>query len=358
MLDYKYAELACKKAQELLAIDSPTGFTKNISKKVFDEFFALGFDVTLTNKGAVLVTIGGSNPLLDSNPNNILLEAHGDTLGAMVKEIKSNGRLLVSPLGGLVASNVETENVRVYTSDDQIYEGTFQLANASSHVNKDLRTSERSFDSVEIVLDEDVKNKEDVKKLGIDVGDFVCLETRTRVTNSGYIKSRFLDDKLSVAILISLGHFIKDNNIKLNHKLYFLITTYEEVGHGGSYIPGDVKEAISVDMGCIGEGLECNERQVSICAKDSGGPYDRDVVRKLVNAAKKQECDYAIDVYPYYGSDVEATLKAGYDVKHGLIGPGVYASHGYERSHKDALYNTLKVLIGYLEITDENPQML
>lgn len=353
MLDYKYAKLACQKAQELLAVDSPTGFTSKISKKVFDEFFKLGFEVTLTNKGAVLVTIGGStiggSTIGGSNPN-ILLEAHGDTLGAMIREIKSNGRLLVSPLGGLVASNVETENVKVYTRLDKIYEGTFQLANASSHVNKDLKATERSFDNVEIVLDEDVKSKEDVKKLGIDVGDFVCLETRTRVTESGYIKSRFLDDKLSVAILISLGHYIKDNNIKLNHKLYFLITTYEEVGHGGSYIPSDVKEAISVDMGCIGDGLECNERQVSICAKDSGGPYDRDVVNKLVNAAIKQNCDYAIDVYPYYGSDVEATLKAGYDVKHGLIGPGVYASHGYERSHIDALYNTLKVLIGYLEL--------
>ena len=267
----------------------------------------------------------------------------------MVKQIKSNGRLLVSPIGGLVASNVETENVRVYTRDNKIYEGTFQLANASSHVNRELNTKERTFDTVEIVLDEKVNSKEDVKKLGISVGDFACVEPRAHITSSGYIKSRFLDDKLSVATLLAYATYLKENNIKLDKKVYFLITVYEEVGHGGSYIPSDVTEAISVDMGCVGEGLECDETQVSICAKDSGGPYDKTIVDKLVKAAIKADADYAIDVYPYYGSDVEVTLKAGYDIKHSLIGPGVYASHGYERSHVDGVYNTLKVLKAYLE---------
>ena len=186
-------------------------------------------------------------------------------------------------------------------------------------------------------------------KLGISVGDFACVEPRAHITSSGYIKSRFLDDKLSVATLLAYATYLKENNIKLDKKVYFLITVYEEVGHGGSYIPNDVTEAISVDMGCVGEGLECDETQVSICAKDSGGPYDKTIVDKLVKAAIKGDANYAIDVYPYYGSDVEVTLKAGYDVKHGLIGPGVYASHGYERSHIDGVYNTLKVLKAYLE---------
>ena len=198
-------------------------------------------------------------------------------------------------------------------------------------------------------MDENVNSKEDVKNLGISVGDFVCVEPRAHITSSGYIKSRFLDDKLSVATLYAYASYLKENNIKLDKKVYFLITVYEEVGHGGSYIPSDVTEAISVDMGCVGEGLECDETQVSICAKDSGGPYDKTIVDKLVKAAIKGDADYAIDIYPYYGSDVEVTLKAGYDVKHGLIGPGVYASHGYERSHVDGVYNTLKVLKAYLE---------
>lgn len=352
MLDRKYAQLGANKAVELLNIDSPTGFTENIAAKLVQEFTSLGYKCELSNKGNVLVTVsspGDSSP--DSSPNNdvILFEAHGDTLGAMVKQIKSNGRLLVSPLGGLVAANVETENVRVYTRDNKIYEGTFQLENASSHVNRELNTKERTFDTVEVVLDEKVNSKEDVKKLGISVGDFVCVEPRAHITSSGYIKSRFLDDKLSVATLYAYASYLKENNIKLDKKVYFLITVYEEVGHGGSYIPSDVTEAISVDMGCVGEGLECDETQVSICAKDSGGPYDKTIVDKLVKAAIKGDANYAIDVYPYYGSDVEVTLKAGYDVKHGLIGPGVYASHGYERSHVDGVYNTLKILKAYLE---------
>lgn len=352
MLDRKYADLAANKAIELLNVDSPSGFTEKIADKVIDEFTKLGYVCEKSNKGNVLVKVSSpkdSSP--DSSPSNdvILFEAHGDTLGGMVKQIKSNGRLLVSPLGGLVASNVETENVRVYTRDNKIYEGTFQLANASSHVNRELNTKERTFDTVEIVLDEKVNSKEDVKKLGISVGDFACVEPRAHITSSGYIKSRFLDDKLSVATLLAYATYLKENNIKLDKKVYFLITVYEEVGHGGSYIPNDVTEAISVDMGCVGEGLECDETQVSICAKDSGGPYDKTIVDKLVKAAIKGDADYAIDIYPYYGSDVEVTLKAGYDVKHGLIGPGVYASHGYERSHVDGVYNTLKVLKAYLE---------
>ena len=170
MLDRKYADLAANKAIELLNIDSPSGFTEKIADKVIDDFTKLGYVCEKSNKGNILVTV--SSP--DSSPSNdvILFEAHGDTLGGMVKQIKSNGRLLVSPLGGLVAANVETENVRVYTRDNKIYEGTFQLENASSHVNKDLRSKERSFDTVEIVLDERVNSKEDVKNLGISVGDF------------------------------------------------------------------------------------------------------------------------------------------------------------------------------------------
>ena len=352
MLDRKYADLAANKAIELLNVDSPSGFTEKIADKVIDEFTKLGYVCEKSNKGNVLVKVSSpkdSSP--DSSPSNdvILFEAHGDTLGGMVKQIKSNGRLLVSPIGGLVASNVETENVRVYTRDNKIYEGTFQLANASSHVNRELNTKERTFDTVEVVLDEKVNSKEDVKKLGISVGDFACVEPRAHITSSGYIKSRFLDDKLSVATLLAYATYLKENNIKLDKKVYFLITVYEEVGHGGSYIPRDVTEAISVDMGCVGDGLECTETQVSICAKDSGGPYAKTIVDKLVKAAIKEGADYAIDVYPYYGSDVEVTLKAGYDVKHGLIGPGVYASHGYERSHVDGVYNTLKVLKAYLE---------
>ena len=187
--------------------------------------------------------------------------------------------------------------------------------------------------------------REDVEKLGIMTGDFVCFDPRTVVTKSGYIKSRFLDDKLSVGILQAFAQYLKDENLTPKRRVYVHVTVYEEVGHGGSAsVPDGVTEAISVDMGCVGEGVQCTERQVSICAKDSGGPYSYDVVRKLIAAAKREGADYAVDVYPHYGSDVEATLRAGYDIRHGLIGAGVYASHGYERSHRDGALNTLKVI--------------
>ena len=204
---------------------------------------------------------------------------------------------------------------------------------------------------MEVVLDEDVSSAEDTRKLGIEVGDYVCFDPRTRRTASGYLKSRFLDDKLSVGILLGFAKYLADNHITPARKTYAHITVYEEVGHGGSAsVPAGVTEAISVDMGCVGDGLSCTERQVSICAKDSGGPYSYEVVGKLIDAAKKTGADYAVDVYPHYGSDVEATLRSGHDLRHGLIGAGVYASHGYERSHMDGIYNTLKVLQGYLEV--------
>ena len=346
MLDYKYAEYATEKTVELLSIDSPTGYTDKAAKWVKDEFSKLGFDAKMTTKGGVVVDLGGE----DVN-NGLLLEAHTDTLGGMIAEVKGNGRLRLTALGGMKADNGETENVKVYTREGKVIEGTLQLCNASVHVNGDYSSAKRTFDTTEVVLDEDVKSASDTKALGIEVGDIVCFDPRTRVTESGYIKSRFLDDKLSVGILIAFAKLLKDENITLSRRVYAHITVYEEVGHGGSCgVPAGVTEAISVDMGCVGQGLSCTEKKVSICAKDSGGPYSYTVVGKLIEAAKKENADYAVDVYPYYGSDVEATLRAGYDIRHGLIGAGVYASHGYERSHKDGVYNTLKVLKGYLNI--------
>lgn len=342
----QYTTYAVEKAVELLAIDSSTGFTKVAADWVKKEFEALGFSATLTNKGGVLVDLGGADA-----ENALLLEAHTDTLGGMVAEVKGNGRLRLTNLGGMRAENSETENVRVYTRTGRIIEGTLQLCNASVHVNGAFADTKRSFDTTEVLLDENVKSADDARALGIEVGDIVCFDPRTRVTASGYIKSRFLDDKLSVGILLGFAKYLADNRIPLSRRVYVHVTVYEEVGHGGAAsVPAGVTEAISVDMGCVGDGLTCTERQVSICAKDSGGPYSYEVVGKLIDAAKATGADYAVDVYPHYGSDVEATLGGGADVRHGLIGSGVYASHGYERSHRDGVRNTLLVLRGYLNV--------
>ena len=346
MIDQKYVDYAVEQTMKLLAIDSPTGYTEQAAEACLNEFRALGCKAWLTGKGGVVAELGGEN-----EQDALWVEAHIDTLGGMVSEIKSNGRLRISPLGGLRPENTEAENCRVVTKFNGVYEGTLQLDNASVHVNGSYGDTVRKFTCMEVVLDEDVKSADDTKKLGISAGDIVCFDPRSRVTEKGYIKSRFLDDKLSVGILLGLAKYLRDEGVTPKRKVYAHVTVYEEVGHGGAgSVPPGVTEAISVDMGCVGEGLSCTEKQVSICAKDSGGPYSYDVVKRLIAAAKKEEADYAVDVYPHYGSDVEATLQAGYDIRHGLIGAGVYASHGYERSHKDGVKNTLLVLKGYLEV--------
>ena len=346
MIESSYADYAWEQAAAVLAIDSPAGFTGKAAAWVKDAFEKLGFAAGMTTKGGVLVDLGGSNA-----EDALLLEAHVDTLGGMVCRIKGDGRLQLTKIGGMRAENGEAENVTVYTREGKTYEGTLQLCNASVHVNADYKTAKRDFDTTEIVLDEDVHSAEDVRKLGIEVGDFVCFDPRTRRTASGYLKSRFLDDKLSVGILIGFAKYLADNKIVPERRTYVHVTVYEEVGHGGAAsVPAGVTEAISVDMGCVGDGLQCTERQVSICAKDSAGPYSYEVVGKLIDAAKRTGADYAVDVYPFYSSDVDVTLSAGFDIRHGLIGPGVYASHGYERSHIDGVYNTLKVLCGYLDV--------
>ena len=346
MIDQKYVDYAVEQTMKMLAIDSPTGYTEQAAGACLNEFRALGCKAWLTGKGGVVAELGGEN-----EQDALWVEAHIDTLGGMVSEIKSNGRLRISPLGGLRPENTEAENCRVVTKFNGVYEGTLQLDNASVHVNGSYGDTVRKFTCMEVVLDEDVKSADDTKKLGISAGDIVCFDPRSRVTEKGYIKSRFLDDKLSVGILLGLAKYLHDEGVAPKRKVYAHVTVYEEVGHGGAgSVPPGVTEAISVDMGCVGEGLSCTEKQVSICAKDSGGPYSYDVVKKLIAAAKKEEADYAVDVYPHYGSDVEATLQAGYDIRHGLIGAGVYASHGYERSHKDGVKNALLVLKGYLEV--------
>ena len=308
-------------------------------------FEAMGLCPEMTRKGGVLVCLNPEAPEEDG----LLLEAHLDTLGGMVAEISGTGRLYLTPLGGMEPNNAEGENVRIVTRSGKVYTGTFQMKNASVHVNREYHGAKREFGGMEAVIDEEVNCRADVEALGILPGDVVCFEPRTRVTPSGYIKSRFLDDKLSVAILIELAAQAAAGEIPLKRRVWEHITVFEEVGHGGSAsVPEGVSEAISVDMGCVGDGLGCDERKVSICAKDSGGPYHYEIVSALIEAARRGGADYAVDVYPHYGSDVEATLRGGHDLRHGLIGPGVYASHGYERSHRKGVCNTLRLLWAYL----------
>lgn len=341
----KYLDYMLAETKKILAIDSPSGYTQQAADYVMEAYRALGYEPQLTVKGGVFVDLGGTDA-----SDALLLEAHIDTLGGMVTEVKANGRLKISPIGGMNANNAEAENCRIITRFNGVFEGTLQLCNASLHVNDTYNDTLRKFGEMEIVLDEFVSTKEETEGLGIMTGDIVCFDPRTTITSKGYIKSRFLDDKLSVGILLGYAKYLKEEKITPARKIYQHITVYEEVGHGGAAsIPSGVTEVLSVDMGCVGEGLNCTERQVSICAKDSHGPYNYDVVTGLIQAAKELSLDFAVDVYPYYGSDADVALSSGHDVRHGLIGAGVYASHGYERSHIEGVKNTFRLLTGYIK---------
>lgn len=325
----------------LTSIPSPTGFTAKASDYLMNTLTNMGYQPEKTHKGNVMVVLGGQG-------NPLVLASHVDTLGAMVRSIKDNGRLRPTTLGGHQWSTADGENCTVFTRDGQSYTGVVLNTEPSSHVaDKPVEDKE---ENMEILLDENVFTKEETQQLGIQNGDIIAMDPRTVITESGYIKSRFLDDKLSAATLLGLAKEISERNITLSRKVTLLFTVYEEVGHGGSVIPDDTEDMISVDMGCVGADLSCTERMVSICAKDSHGPYNYELTTELAKLAKENDIDYALDIYPHYGSDVEATLTAGYDIRHALIGAGVYASHNYERSHLDGVKNTYSLLKAYLRM--------
>ena len=342
-LKKKYIDITVNQTETLCRIPSPSGFTINATEYLMSELRKMGFEPEYSRKKSVIVDLGGDGEA-------VVLAAHVDTLGAMVRAIKSNGRLRFTKIGGYPGNNVEAENCIIHTREGKEFTGTFQMCEPATHVNAELAKDKRDDKTMEVVIDEKVSNAEEVIKLGISTGDFISLDPRTIVTKSDFIKSRHLDDKASAGTLLALAKMVTDKEIELNRKVYLLFTTYEEVGHGGSSgIPTDTVEMISVDMGAVGDDLETDEHKVSICAKDSGGPYDYDVTTKLIQLAKENKLQFAVDIYPYYGSDVEATLRAGFDIKHALIGPGVSASHGYERTHREGLENTLKLLVLYLK---------
>ena len=339
-----YVNYITETFKKLTSIDGPSGFTSNASDFCVEEFKRLGYDAKKTVKGGVIVSLGGKD-----KENGILLSAHLDTLGGMVKAIKGNGRLRISPVGGLTANNVEAENCKVYTRDGKVFTGCLQLDNASTHVNKDYNTTARTFDTLEVVLDTLSTSKEETIKDGISVGDFVCVDPKTVITETGFVKSRFIDDKMSVAVILGLAKYLKEENITPERAIYAHMTVYEEVGHGAcGTMPDGVTEMLAIDMGCVGDGLTCTEREVSICAKDSRGPYNYEMTSKLIELAKKHELRYAVDIYPMYGSDCDAALGAGYDIRHALIGTGVYASHGYERTHIDGIEATFELAKAFI----------
>ncbi|MBS3973045.1 MAG: M42 family metallopeptidase [Erysipelotrichia bacterium] len=334
-----------KLGKEILEIPSPTGYSEKIIPYLISKLNNLPYEYEVTPKGNLLIHLEGND-----TSKHVALSAHTDTLGLMVRSIQSNGTLKVTTLGGIIVPTLDGEYCHVITRDNKLISGTILYKSPSSHVYKDANSGVREVDNMIIRLDEVVKSKQDVEALGIQNGDIIAIDPKTQITPSGFIKSRFLDDKISVAILLALLEYAHKTNQKPVFNTTFIISTYEEVGHGTAWIPSSITEMIAVDMGCIGEDLACTEYDVSICAKDSSGPYDRDMITSLKSMAVKKSLNHVLDIYPMYGSDVSAALRGGANIKGALIGPGVMASHGMERTHGDAVEATFELLKSYLNL--------
>ena len=330
-------------AKEVFTCDSPTGFTQNVIKLVKEKVDSFGYHTRIMNNGALEVSIEG-----EDKSKTVATSAHCDTLGLMVRSIKADGHLALTKLGGPITPTLDGEYCRIYTRDGKVYKGTILSTSAATHVYPDANTKSRDIDNLEVRLDELVHSKEDVEKLGIQNGDIVCYDPKFEITENGFLKTRFIDDKASVVVLLMLLKYASEHKLQFayNTKIYFVV--YEEVGHGASMVDKDISEFVTLDMGCVGMDLAGNEEAVSICAKDSGGPYDYELTTRLINKAKELGLNYTVDIFPFYGSDIGAASRAGVDFKGALIGTGVSASHGMERTHVKGIENTLKLIYAYL----------
>lgn len=328
---------------EIFLTDSPTGYNAAVNEKLIKILNKIGYEASILNKDTVFVKIKGK-----SSEKVVATSAHLDTLGLMVRSISADGKLNVTNVGGPIAATLNGEYCKIITRDDVVYTGTILSKAPAAHVYENSNTLPSNFDNLEVRIDEVVKTKDDVLKLGINNGDYVFIDPKTTITDSGFLKSRFIDDKGSVCAILGVLKELKDKNITPSYDTYVYFVHQEEVGHGASALAKEISEFVTVDMGCIGKDLAGNEYAVSICAKDSGGPYSYDLTNKLINLSKKENVNYVVDIFPFYGSDIGAAWRAGIDCKGALIGPGVHASHGMERTHFSALEETMKLLYLYL----------
>jgi putative aminopeptidase FrvX len=333
-----------KTIETLVNIPSPSGFTKEVMEFVKKEAESLGYRCEYSLRGGLVISVEGKGK------ETIGLSAHVDTLGAMVRSIDPEGTLKFTLVGGYTLHSVEGSYCKIHTRDGHIYGGTILIKSSSVHSYDDARTIERTDRNMLVRVDEIIKNKEDALALGINSGDYISFDAKFEYTDKGFVKSRHLDDKASVAVLLGLlkemseSGFVPEKNIKI------LISNYEEVGYGASWLPKEITDFIAVDMCVVGDDLNGSEYAVSICAKDSSGPYDYELTNHLIALAKENGIDYVVDIFPHYGSDVSAAMRGGHNIRGALIGQGVHASHGMERTHESGLLSTLKLLRAYIGI--------
>lgn len=344
MTTFPNTEATIDLIKKLVSIPSPSGYTSKVIQFVEDELKDLDVERFRNRKGGLVITLPG-----EDTSQHRMLTAHVDTLGAMVKEVKANGRLRLDLIGGFNYHSIEGEYCNIHTADGKSFTGTILMRQTSVHVYKDAGTAERNQENMEVRIDAKVESADDIRALGIEVGDFVSFDPRVEMTDNGYIKSRHLDDKASVAILLQLIKRLKASNETLPYTTHFLISNNEEIGYGGnSNIPPETVEYLAVDMGAMGDGQSTDEYTVSICVKDASGPYHLGLRNNLVQLAKDNSIEYKLDIYPYYGSDASAAIRSGHDIVHGLIGPGIDSSHAFERTHESSLECTEQLLYHYV----------
>ncbi len=331
----------------LLNTPSPTGFASAAIDLVEQEAAKYpGVQIERTKKGALLLTLQSNNSS-GTGPKRALT-AHVDTLGAMVRQVKPSGRLELSNVGGFAWGSIEGENCLVNTRNNGTFRGSLLPHEASVHVYDNVRDGKRDRQTMEVRLDERVTNAEETRNLGIEVGDFVSFDARVEVIN-GFVKSRHLDDKACVAVILASIKALHEAKLTPAVDTCFLISNFEEVGHGGSSdLPDSLDELIALDMAAIGDGQASDEYHASICVKDAGGPYHHELSNKLRDLASSFDIPIKVDIYVNYGSDATAYWRAGGNAAVALIGPGVDSSHHYERTHTDALVDTTKWVLAYL----------
>ncbi len=324
--------------RDLSAIASPSGFTHDVVAFIAGIATQAGLQTRITPKGGLVVA---NHPA-----PTLMIAGHVDTLGAVVSRINGDGNLSISPWG-LVLPSFESEYVTIVSSDDKRFRGTLLLNNPAAHVNRNAGSTERKAENMHIRLDALVKNAADTQKLGIGIGDFVCFDPRFEYTDTGFIKARFLDDKAGSAAMIDAMLTLGATALT-SLPIAFFFSVHEEVGHGAcAGWPVQTNEMLVVDMGVVGDGVAGSETMVSICVKDSSGPYDLALRQELVDLARRHKLPHCLDVFPFYGSDGSAALRAGFDGRVALIGPGVSASHGMERTHRQGLAATRDLIVAF-----------
>lgn len=345
LLTYPNSQDTLEVIKKLVSIPSPSGNTSEVIGFVEKFLAEYNVETKRNRKGGLIATIQGKN-----QKNHRMLTAHVDTLGAIVKEIKPSGRLKLDLIGGFKYNSIEGEYCEIETSSGKKITGTILMHQTTVHVYKNAGTAERNQENMEVRIDEKVHTADEIRLLGIEVGDFVSFDPRVQVLPNGYIKSRHLDDKASVGILLQLMKQIQTDKIELPYTTHFLISNNEEIGYGGnSNITPETVEYLAVDMGAMGDGQSTDEYTVSICVKDASGPYHYAFRKKLVELANANKIGYKLDIYPFYGSDASAAIRSGHDIIHGLIGPGIDSSHAYERTHISSIENTTKLLYHYVQ---------